>query len=160
MKCLKAICLPFEIQRLLFYHRQKNDVVTKFTTGSNIPYTLQRFHVKTCSNKTNFQDIYVIMPNLFHKIRIIKNKGQQLFTERAYSWSKHHSRNRNWGKWSIHAFTFTYIKTAFFCFHDVTMVNMQWWNVTNTVEPGYNDIGLYASLIETDILWYELIRHC
>jgi hypothetical protein len=31
----------------------------------------------------------------------------------------------------------------------------------NTVEPGYNDIGLYdTSLIESDILWYQLIRHC
>jgi hypothetical protein len=29
------------------------------------------------------------------------------------------------------------------------------------VEPGYNDISLYdASSIASDILWYELIRHC
>jgi hypothetical protein len=31
----------------------------------------------------------------------------------------------------------------------------------NTVEPGYNDIGLYdTSPITSDILWYQLIRHC
>jgi hypothetical protein len=30
-----------------------------------------------------------------------------------------------------------------------------------TVEPGYDDIGLYdTSLIALDILWYQLIRHC
>jgi hypothetical protein len=30
-----------------------------------------------------------------------------------------------------------------------------------TVEPGYNDTGLYdTSPIETDILWYQLLRHC
>jgi hypothetical protein len=30
-----------------------------------------------------------------------------------------------------------------------------------TVEPGYNDIGLYdTSSITSDILWYQLIRHC
>jgi hypothetical protein len=30
-----------------------------------------------------------------------------------------------------------------------------------TVEPGYNDIDLYdTALIESDILWYKLIRHC
>jgi hypothetical protein len=34
-------------------------------------------------------------------------------------------------------------------------------NIMITVEPGYNDIGLYdTSLIESDILWYQLIRHC
>jgi hypothetical protein len=32
---------------------------------------------------------------------------------------------------------------------------------TTTVEPGYNDIGLYeTSPITSDILWYQLIRHC
>ena len=31
----------------------------------------------------------------------------------------------------------------------------------NTVEPGYNDIGLYdTSPITSDILWYQLIPHC
>jgi hypothetical protein len=31
----------------------------------------------------------------------------------------------------------------------------------NTVQPGYNDIGLYdTSLIAPDILWYQLIPHC
>jgi hypothetical protein len=31
----------------------------------------------------------------------------------------------------------------------------------NAVEPGYNDIGLHdTTLIESDILWYQLIRHC
>jgi hypothetical protein len=31
----------------------------------------------------------------------------------------------------------------------------------NTVEPVYNDIGLYdTSPIESDILWYQLICHC
>jgi hypothetical protein len=31
----------------------------------------------------------------------------------------------------------------------------------HTVEPGYNDIGLYdISPVESDILWYQLIRHC
>jgi hypothetical protein len=30
----------------------------------------------------------------------------------------------------------------------------------NRVEPGYNDIGLYVSPVESDILWYQLIRHC
>jgi hypothetical protein len=30
-----------------------------------------------------------------------------------------------------------------------------------TVEPGYNDIGLYdTSPIASDILWYQLIPHC
>jgi hypothetical protein len=30
-----------------------------------------------------------------------------------------------------------------------------------TVEPGYNDTGLYnASSIASDILWYQLIPHC
>jgi hypothetical protein len=30
-----------------------------------------------------------------------------------------------------------------------------------TVEPSYNDIGLYdTSPIASDILWYQLIRHC
>jgi hypothetical protein len=34
-------------------------------------------------------------------------------------------------------------------------------NKRNTVEPGYNDIGLYdTSLIESDILWYQLIPRC
>jgi hypothetical protein len=32
---------------------------------------------------------------------------------------------------------------------------------TYTVEPGYNDIGLYdTSLIASDILWYQLIPRC
>jgi hypothetical protein len=31
----------------------------------------------------------------------------------------------------------------------------------NTVEPVYNDIGSYdTSSIASDILWYQLIRHC
>ena len=31
----------------------------------------------------------------------------------------------------------------------------------NTVEPGYNYIGLYdTSSIALDILWYQLIPHC
>jgi hypothetical protein len=31
----------------------------------------------------------------------------------------------------------------------------------STLEPGYNDIGLYdASSIASDILWYQLIPHC
>jgi hypothetical protein len=31
----------------------------------------------------------------------------------------------------------------------------------NTVEPGYNDIGLYdTSHIASDVLWYQLIPHC
>ena len=31
----------------------------------------------------------------------------------------------------------------------------------NTVEPAYNDIGLYnTSPITLDILWYQLIRYC
>jgi hypothetical protein len=30
-----------------------------------------------------------------------------------------------------------------------------------TVESDYNDVGLYdTSLIESDILWYQLIPHC
>jgi hypothetical protein len=30
-----------------------------------------------------------------------------------------------------------------------------------TVEPGYNDIVLYDTPpIASDILWYQLIRHC
>jgi hypothetical protein len=33
--------------------------------------------------------------------------------------------------------------------------------VKNTVEPGYNDIGLYdTSPIASDIVWYQLIPHC
>jgi hypothetical protein len=33
--------------------------------------------------------------------------------------------------------------------------------LTNTVEPGYNDIGLYdTSLIASDVLWCQLILHC
>jgi hypothetical protein len=32
---------------------------------------------------------------------------------------------------------------------------------SNTIEPGYNNIGLYdTSPIVSDILWYQLIRHC
>jgi hypothetical protein len=31
----------------------------------------------------------------------------------------------------------------------------------NTVQPGYNDIGLYdTSSIASDILWYQLVPHC
>jgi hypothetical protein len=31
----------------------------------------------------------------------------------------------------------------------------------STVEPGYNDIGLCSTLsVASDILWYQLIRHC
>jgi hypothetical protein len=31
----------------------------------------------------------------------------------------------------------------------------------STVERAYNDIGLYdTSPIPSDILWYQLIRHC
>ena len=31
----------------------------------------------------------------------------------------------------------------------------------NTVEPGYNDNGFYDTpLLASDILWYQLIRHC
>ena len=31
----------------------------------------------------------------------------------------------------------------------------------NTVEPFYNDIGIYEPpYITTDILWYQLIPHC
>jgi hypothetical protein len=34
-------------------------------------------------------------------------------------------------------------------------------NKLTTVEPGYNDIGLYdTSPITSDILWYQLIPHC
>jgi hypothetical protein len=34
-------------------------------------------------------------------------------------------------------------------------------NDANAVEPGYNDIGFYVtSSIASDILWYQLIRHC
>jgi hypothetical protein len=30
-----------------------------------------------------------------------------------------------------------------------------------TVEPGYNDIGVYdSSPVVSDILWYQLIPHC
>jgi hypothetical protein len=33
--------------------------------------------------------------------------------------------------------------------------------MNNTVELGYNDIGLYdTSSITSDILWYKLIPHC
>jgi hypothetical protein len=33
--------------------------------------------------------------------------------------------------------------------------------VGNTVEPGYNDICLYDTPpIQSDSLWYQLIRHC
>jgi hypothetical protein len=33
--------------------------------------------------------------------------------------------------------------------------------VLNTVEPGYNDVGLCdKSSIDSDILWYELIPRC
>jgi hypothetical protein len=37
-----------------------------------------------------------------------------------------------------------------------------WKNdILNTVEPGYNDIGLYGtSSIVSYILWYRLIPHC
>jgi hypothetical protein len=32
--------------------------------------------------------------------------------------------------------------------------------IQSSVEPGYNDIGLYdISRIESDILWYQLIPH-
>jgi len=32
---------------------------------------------------------------------------------------------------------------------------------TNTVEPGFNDIGLSGiSIIASDILWYRLVPHC
>jgi len=33
--------------------------------------------------------------------------------------------------------------------------------MVNTVEAGYNDIGLHeTSLITSDIIWYQAIRHC
>jgi len=33
--------------------------------------------------------------------------------------------------------------------------------MSNTVEPGYNDIGLYdTSSITSDILWHQLIPYC
>jgi hypothetical protein len=33
--------------------------------------------------------------------------------------------------------------------------------LTNKVEPGYNDLSLYdISAITSDMLWYQLIRHC
>jgi hypothetical protein len=33
--------------------------------------------------------------------------------------------------------------------------------IWNTVEPGYNDIGLHdTSPITSDIQWYQLIRRC
>jgi hypothetical protein len=33
--------------------------------------------------------------------------------------------------------------------------------IVNTVEPGYNDIGLCnTSPVTSDALWYQLIRHC
>jgi hypothetical protein len=33
--------------------------------------------------------------------------------------------------------------------------------IITTVEPCYNDIGLYdTSFIESDILWYQSTRHC
>jgi hypothetical protein len=32
---------------------------------------------------------------------------------------------------------------------------------SNTAEPGYNDNGLYdTSPITSELLWYQLIRHC
>jgi hypothetical protein len=35
-----------------------------------------------------------------------------------------------------------------------------WYQLKSTVEPGYNDIGLYAtSSITSGILWYQLIPH-
>jgi hypothetical protein len=31
----------------------------------------------------------------------------------------------------------------------------------NTLEPGYNDIGLYdTSSIASDMMWYQLIPYC
>ena len=34
-------------------------------------------------------------------------------------------------------------------------------HLINTVERGYNDVGLYdTSSITSDILWYQLIPHC
>ena len=34
-------------------------------------------------------------------------------------------------------------------------------SIHNTVEPGYNDIGLYDTpYIALDILWYQLITRC
>jgi hypothetical protein len=31
--------------------------------------------------------------------------------------------------------------------------------ITNTIEPGYNDTGLYGtSPVESDILWYQFVR--
>jgi hypothetical protein len=33
-------------------------------------------------------------------------------------------------------------------------------HMLNTVEPGYNDMGLYhTSSIVSDVLWYQSIRH-
>ena len=38
---------------------------------------------------------------------------------------------------------------------------MLYSGVVSTVEPGYNDIGLYdTSFIASDILRYKLIPHC
>jgi hypothetical protein len=35
------------------------------------------------------------------------------------------------------------------------------WPSVCTVEPGYDDIGLYdTSPVAPDILWYQLIPHC
>jgi hypothetical protein len=41
----------------------------------------------------------------------------------------------------------------------VDYVTASWYG--NTVEPDYNDIGLYVtSSIASDILWYQLIPRC
>jgi hypothetical protein len=42
-----------------------------------------------------------------------------------------------------------------------TPCTFRWLIIVNTVEPGYNDIGLYdTSPIASDILWYQLIPRC
>jgi hypothetical protein len=34
-------------------------------------------------------------------------------------------------------------------------------NMSYTVEPGYNDTGLYdTSSLKSEILWYQLIPYC
>jgi hypothetical protein len=47
----------------------------------------------------------------------------------------------------------THFDGIFYCW-----INTEW---TSTVEPSYNDIGLYdISCIASDSLWYQLISPC
>jgi hypothetical protein len=71
--------------------------------------------------------------------------GTQVFTKRRMSY----------------AFTRFVLKFSYFSDGVTIFVFSLVLTFNNTIEPGYNDIGLcHTSFIASDILWYQLIPHC